>query len=56
MVCCEVATQNFDAVDVALRHLRSQVPRDAVIHVGGYSEIGQYPAGDSLVGVTTTSR
>ena len=40
MVCCEVATQNFDAVDVALRHLRSPVPRDAFIHVGGYSEIG----------------
>jgi len=48
-VSYEVATPDFDAVEIATEHLRREVIGDPLVnpplhvHVGGYSVIGDHP-------------
>ena len=48
-VSYEVATPDFDAVEIATEHLRREVIGDPLVnpplrvHVGGYSVIGEHP-------------
>jgi len=46
----EVATPDFDAVEIATKHLREEAVGEPlinpkpVVHVGGYSQIGEHPS------------
>ena len=38
--CFEICTDDFDAVEIAKRHLKSKHGEDCPFHVGGYGKIG----------------
>ena len=47
IVSYEIATDNFDAVDIAQAHLRERLRKPHIpLHYGGSGSIGYHPIGD----------